>query len=248
MQLYDGMNIGTAKLAPEERRGIRHHLLDVWPVTYAASLAEYQQLARAAIAEIRERDAVPILVGGSGMYVHAVVDEWDIPKTEPEVRQRLADELEQVGPQKLYERLAELDPGAAASILPTNGRRIVRALEVLEMGGSFAAQLPSFEPRPGVTLIGLRVDRTNLDSRIERRVDRMWQAGLVDEVRHLESCGLREGPTASKALGYSQVLRFLKGEIGEADARDATVRATRRFARRQESWFRRDPRIEWQPA
>lgn len=248
MQLYRGMDIGTAKLPVAERRGVPHHLLDIWPVTRTATLAEYQRLALEVVDDIVGRGRVPILVGGSGMYVHAVVDRWDIPGTDERVRERLDAELAAVGPEALHARLAERDPIAAAAILPTNGRRIVRALEVVEMRGSFSATLPRFEPNPDWQLIGLRVTRDELDDRIARRVSHMWDAGLVDEVRGLEREGLREGRTASRALGYAQVLDALAGECSEDEARDETVRATRRFARRQESWFGRDPRIEWRPA
>jgi tRNA dimethylallyltransferase len=248
MQLYRGMDIGTAKLPVAERRGVPHHLLDIWPVTRTATLAEYQRLALEVVDDIVGRGRVPILVGGSGMYVHAVVDRWDIPGTDERVRERLDAELAAVGPEALHARLAERDPIAAAAILPTNGRRIVRALEVVEMRGSFSATLPRFEPNPDWQLIGLRVTRDELDDRIAHRVSHMWDAGLVDEVRGLEREGLREGRTASRALGYAQVLDALAGECSEDEARDETVRATRRFARRQESWFGRDPRIEWRPA
>ncbi len=248
MQVYRGMDIGTAKLTEPERRGVPHHLLDVWPVTKTATLAEYQKHAIDAIEGIRARGNVPIVVGGSGMYVHSVVDRWDIPGTDPDVRSRLEAELVSDGPDVLHRRLAELDPAAAIAILPTNGRRIVRALEVVAIRGSFSAQLPTFAPKRGLRLIGLRAPRPVLDERIQDRVDQMWGAGFVDEVRALEQAGLRDGRTASRALGYAQVLRFLAGECTEDEACEETVRATRRFARRQESWFGRDPRIEWQDA
>jgi tRNA dimethylallyltransferase len=248
MQVYRGMDIGTAKLTEPERRGVPHHLLDVWPVTKTATLAEYQKLALDAIEAIRAKSKLPIVVGGSGMYVHAVIDGWDIPGTDPEVRSELDAELVRVGPDVLHQRLAALDPAAAIAILPTNGRRIVRALEVVAMRGSFSAQLPNFAPNPDVRLVGLRAPRPVLDERIQERVDRMWESGFVDEVRSLEQEGFREGRTASRALGYAQVLSFLVGECTEDEAREETVRATRRFARRQESWFGRDPRIEWQDA
>jgi tRNA dimethylallyltransferase len=248
MQVYRGMDIGTAKLTSEEWHGVRHHLLDIWPVTKTATLAEYQCLALEAVADITARGRTPIIVGGSGMYVHAVVDRWDIPGTDPETRAALEAELATLGPQDLHARLASQDPAAALAILPTNGRRIVRALEVVALRGSFSATLPTFAPNPDVRLIGLKLSRQQLDERIEQRVARMWQHGLVDEVLALERDGLREGRTASRALGYAQVLGFLAGGCTEQEARDATVRATRRFARKQESWFGRDPRIEWQPA
>ena len=246
MQVYRGMDIGTAKLTSEEKGGVPHHLLDIWPVSKVATLAEYQRLALATVADISARGRTPILVGGSGMYVHAVVDRWDIPGTDPGIRAALETELEESGPEALHARLADNDPAAALAILPTNGRRIVRALEVVALRGSFSATLPTFAPNPSVRLIGLRASRDELDARIEHRVTTMWEAGFVDEVRGLEREGLRKGRTASRALGYAQVLDFLAGERTEREARDETVRATRRFARKQESWFGRDPRIEWQ--
>jgi tRNA dimethylallyltransferase len=249
MQLYEGMDIGTAKLAPAERGGVPHHLLDIWDIRTAANVADYQRLARAAIDEIQARGKVPILVGGSGLYVRAALDNLNFPGTDPVLRGQLEDELEQAGPGPLYDRLARLDPAAAAAILPGNGRRIVRALEVIELSGqSFSATLPGYEAvtscYPSVQ-IGLLADRAELDQRITSRVGDMWQAGFVDEVRSLERRGLREGRTSSRALGYAQVLRFLGGEWSGDQAMTETVRATRRFARRQESWFRRDPRINW---
>jgi tRNA dimethylallyltransferase len=245
MQLYRGMDIGTAKLSEHQRRGVPHHLLDIWPVTQTATLAEYQHLALAAVDDIAQRGKVPIVVGGSGMYVHAVIDRWDIPGTDPDVRAQLEAELAEHGSEAMHAKLAAADPAAAIAILPTNGRRIVRALEVVAMRGSFSAQLPTFDPNPDLELIGLRVERQALDERIDNRVDRMWQQGFVDEVRGLEREGLRQGITASRALGYAQVLGFLAGQCTEDDAREETARATRRFARRQESWFNRDPRIQW---
>ncbi|WP_067968914.1 tRNA (adenosine(37)-N6)-dimethylallyltransferase MiaA [Nocardiopsis trehalosi] len=248
MQLYRGMDIGTAKLSPAERRGVPHHLLDVWDVTATANVAEYQRMARAAIDGLRERGGTPVLVGGSGLYVRGALDDLDFPGTDPAVRARLEAELADLGPAPLHARLAGRDPAAATAILPTNGRRIVRALEVIELTGRpFTATLPEHVSRYPCVQIGLEVPRPELDARIELRVDRMWRAGLVEEVRGLEKAGLREGRTASRALGYAQVLRFLAGEYGEDEARAETVRATRRFARRQDSWFRRDPRIHWLP-
>jgi tRNA dimethylallyltransferase len=247
MQLYRGMDVGTAKLGMAERRGVPHHLLDIWKVTQTASVADYQRLARETIARIHERGRVPLLVGGSGLYVRAVIDDLDFPGTDPSLRARLESELADVGPAVLHARLAERDPAAAASILPSNGRRIVRALEVIEMTGRlFSASMPSYDDaKEYATQLGLAVPRPELDERIAVRVERMWSAGLVEEVRRLEAHGLREGLTASRALGYAQVLRFLSGEWSEEAAREETVRATRRFARRQESWFRRDPRVRW---
>ncbi|MEV1287004.1 tRNA (adenosine(37)-N6)-dimethylallyltransferase MiaA [Micromonospora sp. NPDC049679] len=246
MQLYQGMDIGTAKLTPDEREGVPHHLLDIWPVTEPASVAEYQRLARAAIDGIRARGRVPLLVGGSGLYVRAVLEEFEFPGTDPVLRARLEAELAAVGPAPLHARLREADPAAAASILPGNGRRIVRALEVIELTGApFAASLPAPRPYYDAVQIGVDLATDLLDERIATRVDRMWAAGLVAEVRELTGAGLREGRTASRALGYQQVLRCLDGSWSEEEARAETVRATRRFVRRQRSWFRRDPRIVW---
>ncbi|MEV4457817.1 tRNA (adenosine(37)-N6)-dimethylallyltransferase MiaA [Microbispora sp. NPDC004025] len=248
MQLYEGMDIGTAKLSAPERRGVPHHLLDIWPVTRTASVAEYQRLVRPLIEDLRSRGRVPVLAGGSGLYVRAAIDDLEFPGTDPDIRARLEKELAETGPAPLYERLKGLDPVAAENILPSNGRRIVRALEVIELSGRpFSATMPSYDAVYDSVQIGVEVPRPVLDERIELRVGRMWEAGLVDEVRALAARGLAEGRTASRALGYAQVLRFLSGEWTEEQAREETVRATRRFARRQESWFRRDPRVVWLP-
>ncbi len=246
MQLYQGMDIGTAKEPESAWHGVPHHLLDIWPVTQAANVADYQKLARAAIDEITARGRVPILAGGSGLYVRAALDDLDFPGTDPVARDRLERELTDLGAPALHARLAGLDPAAAAAILPSNGRRIVRALEVIEISGRpFTATMPSYgQNRPAVQL-GLLLPRPELDQRIAARVDRMWQAGLEAEVRELAAQGLRDGRTASRALGYQQVLRYLDGEWTLEEARLETIRATRRFARRQESWFRRDPRVRW---
>ncbi len=246
MQLYRGMDIGTAKLAPAQRAGVPHHLLDVWDVRKPASVAEYQRLARRAIDSILARQRVAVLVGGSGLYVRAALDKLEFPGTDPALRDRLEEELAGAGPAALHARLARADPAAAAAILPSNGRRIVRALEVIELSGRpFAASLPAYESVYEAVQVGLRMPRDELDGRIARRVDRMWRAGLVDEVARLAAGGLRTGRTASRALGYAQVLRYLDGACAHEHARAETVRATRRFARRQEAWFRRDPRVTW---
>lgn len=246
MQLYRGMDIGTAKLTVEERHGVPHHLLDVWDVTVAASVAEYQRMARATIDALLAQGRTPVLVGGSGLYVRAAIDELEFPGTDPLVRARLEQELEQVGPGELHRRLAGLDQLAAQAILPSNGRRIVRALEVVEITGKpFTASLPGHDSVYDAVQIGVLVPRPELDRRIALRVDRMWEAGLVAEVEKLSAVGLREGRTASRALGYQQALAQLNGDCGEQEAREETVRATKRFARRQESWFRRDPRVHW---
>jgi tRNA dimethylallyltransferase len=246
MQLYRGMDIGTAKLAGPQRQGVPHHLLDIWDVTENASVAEYQRLARAAVDGVLARGQVPLLVGGSGLYVRAVLDELDFPGTDPALRAELEAELAARGPAPLYERLRATDPAAAEAILPSNGRRIVRALEVIALTGApFAARLPA--PRPAYQSVRLAVDREPpaLDERVAERVDEMWAAGLVAEVRGLVDRGLREGRTARAALGYQQVLAYLAGELSEPGAHAETVRATRRFVRRQRSWFRRDPAVIW---
>jgi len=250
MQLYRGMDIGTGKLTVAERGGVPHHLIDIWDITETASVSEYQRLARTIIADIQGRGRAAILVGGSGLYVRAAIDNLEFPGTEPALRARLEAELAALGPAILHAKLAAADPAAAAAILPTNGRRIIRALEVIELSGRpFSATLPEYASVLPAVQIGLSVPRAELDQRIAARVSRMWRHGLVEEVRRLaergERGGLRAGRTASRALGYAQVLRFLDGEWTEAEAADQTMRMTRRFARRQESWFRRDPRVRW---
>jgi len=246
MQLYRGMDIGTAKVTAAEREQVRHHLLDIWPVTYPASVAEYQQRARAVIDDLHARGVVPVLVGGSGLYVRAALDHIEFPGTDPGLRAALETELAAAGSVALHERLAERDPAAAAAILPTNGRRIVRALEVVELTGRpFTAALPSYEAVYDVVQIGLDLDDAVLDLQVDVRVGRMFAAGFVAEVEALVGEGLRAGRTASRALGYQQVLAMLDGVIDEAQAIATTAMATRRFVRRQRSWFRRDPRIRW---
>ncbi|MFI5807999.1 tRNA (adenosine(37)-N6)-dimethylallyltransferase MiaA [Streptomyces sp. NPDC051561] len=246
MQLYRGMDIGTAKLTPGERGDIPHHLLDIWDVTVTANVAEYQRLARKEIDRLLAEGRTPVLVGGSGLYVKGAIDAMEFPGTDPEVRARLEAELAEQGPGALHLRLAAADPAAGSAILPSNGRRIVRALEVIEITGRpFTANLPGHESVYDTVQIGVDVARPELDERIATRVDRMWEAGLVEEVRMLEEQGLREGITASRALGYQQVLAALAGDCTDDEARAETVRATKRFARRQDSWFRRDPRVHW---
>ncbi|MEH1164584.1 tRNA (adenosine(37)-N6)-dimethylallyltransferase MiaA [Micromonospora sp. CPCC 205539] len=246
MQLYRGMDVGTAKLTPAERAGVPHHLLDIWDVTEPASVAEYQRLARAAVDDILSRGRVPLLVGGSGLYVRAVLERFEFPGTDPALRERLERELAEAGPAPLYARLRAADPAAAEGILPGNGRRIVRALEVIELTGApFTASLPEPTPYYPSVQLGVDLDTALLDERIALRVDRMWADGLLDETRELAGRGLPEGRTASRALGYQQLLRFFAGELTETQAHEETVRATRRFVRRQRSWFRRDSRIQW---
>ncbi len=248
MQLYRGMDIGTAKLPPGHRRGVPHHLLDIWPIPKSAAVAEYQQLARAAIAEIQARGRLPVLVGGSGLYLRGALDHLEFPGESPAIRARRYAELAERGAPALHAELAERDPAAAAAILSTNGRRIVRALEVIELTGRpFTATMPGFDSVYDTVFLGL--DRADVDERVARRVDAMIEHGFVDEVRGLLDSGLRESPTAGKALGYAQLLAVLDdagGLVGDLHvAVEATVRATRRFVRRQRSWFRRDPRITW---
>lgn len=249
MLVYRGMDIGTAKPSRADREGIEHHLIDIMDVSETASVAEFQQRARSVIEGCRERGVIPIVVGGSVLYTRAVIDQFDFPGTDPKVRARWEAELERVGPQTLHAELAKREPAAAQHVLPGNGRRIVRALEVIELTGSFVAHLPKLKyALSGVVQIGLDLDRADLDERIETRVDQMWEAGLVNEVRRLIPQGLREGRTASLALGYRQVLAFLAGECTEEEARAETVTQTRRFARKQLGWYRRDHRIRWVPA
>lgn len=248
MQLYRGMDIGTAKLTRAQRHGVRHHLLDIWDVTEPANVADYQRLARQVVDDLHALGVVPVVVGGSGLYVRAVTDDLDFPGTDTLLRSRLEAELADVGPYPLHDRLRAVDPAAAAKILPSNGRRIVRALEVIELTGRpFVAELPEHRSIYESVQIGLHVPRSDMDRRIALRVDRMWELGLVDEVRGLVEQGLRKGRTAARALGYAQILRFLAGEWTADQARRETIRATKRFARRQDSWFRSDPRVRWLP-
>ena len=247
MQVYRGMDIGTAKLPLEERRGIPHHLLDLLDVTQALTVAQFQRWARDVIADCRARAVVPVLVGGSALYTRAILDAFDFPGTDAEVRARYSAELAATGAEALHRRLAEVDPDAAAGIIASNGRRIVRALEVVELTGRpFAASLPApAYVDPATVQIGVDIDRPALDARISARVDRMWDQGFVAEVGELAGHGLRQGLTANRALGYRQVLAHLDGEVTETEAREQTVTATRRFARRQDRWFRKDARVRW---
>ena len=243
MQLYRGMDIGTAKLPLADRRGIPHHLLDVLDPTQEASVADYQLDARAAIDEILARDRVPILVGGSGLYVSSVIYDFQFPGTDPVARERLEAELSQRGPGLLFQRLAELDPAAAESIGPSNGRRIVRALEVIELTGQpFGSGLPSEDAfwRP-TSIIGLRSERELLVHRLDRRVEAMWAEGLVAEAAGLGTLGV----TAARAIGYAQALDQLAGELTEREAIAQAQALTRRYARRQVGWFRRYPGVCW---
>lgn len=243
--LYRGMDIGSAKPSVAERERVPHHLIDVLDVADEASVAQFQTEARRAIDEIESRDQVAILVGGSSLYIRAVIDDLDFPGTDPQVRARWQARLDVEGSVALHEVLAGLDPEAARVILPSNGRRIVRALEVIELTGKpFIANLPDHVSRyEHLTMIGLDIDRTRLDERLADRVRAMWAAGFIDEVRSLGPLG----PTASRALGYQQATAQLAGEMSEAEAIEATITGHRKFARRQDRMFRKDPRVTWLP-
>lgn len=246
MQVYRGMDVGTAKVPTQHRRAVPHHLLDIWDVTQPANVADYQRLAREAIEGITSRGKSAVVVGGSGLYVRAIFDDLQFPGADPDIRRRLQEESAMLGAAAMHARLANLDPDAASAILPSNERRIIRALEVIELTGSrFTASLPPQSPRIPACHIGLRMDRQHLDARLDARVDAMWDEGFVDEVVHLVEQGLREGVTARQALGYAQILGYLDGHWDEKHARERTKSATRRFARRQESWFGRETQIEW---
>ena len=246
MLVYRGMDIGTAKPTEEEREGIPHHLIDVLDIDQTATVADFQRLAREAITSCHDRGVVPIVVGGSALYLRAILDEFAFPGTDPAVRAELEAELSEQGSLAMYERLALLAPEAAAEMQPMNGRRIVRALEVIALTGSYRATLPEHRyALPGVVQVGLAIDRAEMDARIDARVDEMWAKGLVAEVAALAGRGLREGRTASRALGYQQVLAYLDGRCTEEQARLDTAAGTRRFARKQLGWWRRDPRIVW---
>lgn len=246
--LYRGMDIGTAKLPYGERRGITHHMLDVLDVRDDASVATYQRKTRALIDVLHERGKSVVVVGGSGLYISAILENLEFPGTDPQIRASVEALAEHIGATALHQRLAQLDPAAAMAILPGNTRRVVRALEVIEITGKpFTANLPrqSESPYPQAIRIGIQADRQILDLRIEKRVEHMWETGFVEEVQNLEGMGLREGKTAQRSLGYSQILRALDGEISLASAKDETIKATRKFARRQNTWFARDTGISW---
>ncbi len=247
MQVYRGMDIGTAKLPEAERRGIPHHLLDTLTVRDPATVAEFQGWAREVCRRLRAGGTVPVLVGGSALYTRAILDRFEFPGTDAGVRRELEAELDRVGPAALHERLRTQDPEAAAKILVENGRRTVRALEVIAITGRpYTASLPTLEyADPRSVQVGVDIDRPTLDRRIEQRVDHMFDLGFVDEVKRLLADGLAEGRTAGRAIGYREVTAYLAGELSLAQAREQTIAATRRFARRQDSWFRKDPRIVW---
>ena len=248
MQLYKGMNIGTAKLSIEERKGIPHHLLDVLNVSEDASVAWYQSHARSLISEIESRGKRAIIVGGTGLYIKAILDDLNFPDTDQKVRDHLNELADKIGAPAMHERLAQLDPAAALAIDAQNLRRVIRALEVIEITGKpFTANLPRKDSTryPQARQFGLAMDRQSLATRIDERVEQMWQEGLIAETQTLIEAGIRQGRTAQLALGYVQVLKFIDGEISGDEAKDDTKRATRQYARRQETWFSRDSRIEW---
>jgi len=248
MQLYRGMDIGTAKLTVEERKGIPHHLLDVLDVSEDSTVAWYQEQARAAITEIHGRGKDVVIVGGTGLYIKAILDDLNFPDTDPEVRAKLEAELAEFGAAALFARLEELDPAAALAIDRANTRRVIRALEVIEITGMpFTANLPRKDSSryPDALQFGLVMDREHLRERIDQRVDRMWDAGFVDEVDRLISQGIGNGSTAQRALGYAQIIAMRSGAMTEEEAKEDTKRASRQYARRQETWFSRDARIQW---
>lgn len=249
VQLFRGMDIGSAKVTEAERRGVPHHLLDVLDVHEATSVATFQRYARATIEDCLRRGVTPVLVGGSSLYVRAVIDDFEFPGTDPEVRERYQRRLETEGAEALHAELRRVAPEAAEHVLPTNERRIVRALEVTEITGRpFVATLPPHHSiYSRVTVLGLDVPRPVLDERIVRRVDAMWEQGLVGEVRGLLDAGIDGSPTASRSIGYQQVLALLRGEMSDEEARAETVRGTRAFARRQDRMFHQDPRVRWLP-
>jgi tRNA dimethylallyltransferase len=248
MQLYKGMDIGTAKITVEERKGIAHHLMDMLNVTQDANVAWYQENARAAIAEIQGRGKNVIVVGGTGLYIKAILDELNFPDTDPVVRAELELEYATKGIAPLFERLEKLDPAAALAIDKANSRRVIRALEVIKITGKpFTANLPREESSryPHARQFGLVMDRDALSERISTRVERMWEQGLVAEVERLMAAGITQGITAQRALGYAQVIAQIEGKVTEEEAKEETKRATRQYARRQETWFSRDERITW---
>ena len=248
MQLYKGMDIGTAKLAMAERQGITHHLLDLVDVKTDVTVSWYQELARAKIDELRGVGKSVVVVGGTGLYIKAILDDLNFPETDPEVREKLNQEAEKVGGDAMHQRLAKLDPAASLAIPKENVRRVIRALEVIEITGKpFTAILPREDSTkyPDAMQFGLAMDRESLDIRIDNRVAKMWEAGFVDEVEELINQGILEGKTAQAAIGYAQIIRMKHGSMSQEEAIEDTARATRQYARRQETWFSRDLRITW---
>ena len=248
MQVYKGMDIGTAKLSNQERGGIAHHLIDVLDIKEEANVAWYQQIAREKIDQILNTGKSVVVVGGTGLYIKAILDDLNFPDTDPEVRQKITDQAEKLGNDVMHERLAKLDPAAALAIPKENIRRVIRALEVIELTGKpFTANLPRQESSkyPCAKQFGLVLDRGNLDEKIDKRVEDMWAKGFAREVSTLMTKGLEQSGTAKKALGYMQIMNYLNGESDEAFAKEETKRVTRAYARRQETWFSRDERIKW---
>jgi tRNA dimethylallyltransferase len=248
MQLYKGMDIGTAKLTMAERQGITHHLLDLVDVKTDVTVSWYQELARAKIDELRAAGKSVVVVGGTGLYIKAILDDLNFPETDPEVRMKLNQEAEKIGGDAMHQRLAKLDPAASLAIPKENVRRVIRALEVIEITGKpFTAILPREDSTkyPDAMQFGLAMDRESLDIRIDNRVAKMWEAGFVDEVEELVNQGILEGKTAQAAIGYAQIIRMKHGSMSQEEAIEDTARATRQYARRQETWFSRDLRITW---
>ena len=248
MQLYKGMDIGTAKLTTAERNGIAHHLIDILDIKDDANVAWYQQIAREKIDQILSSGKSVVVVGGTGLYIKAILDDLNFPDTDPIVRQKITDEAERLGNDVMHERLAKLDPAASLAIPKENIRRVIRALEVIELTGKpFTANLPRQESSkyPDAKQFGLVLDRENLDEKIDKRVEDMWTKGFAREVSILMTQGLEQAGTAKKALGYIQIMNYLNGESDEAFAKEETKRVTRAYARRQETWFSKDERIKW---
>ena len=246
MQLYKGMDIGTAKLPVEQRQGITHHMLDVLDVTTTASVSDYQKSARPIIQSLAAQGKRSVVVGGSGLFIQGLLEDMQFPEVDHALRDELQRQADELGAAAMYQMLVEADPAAAANVAPENTRRVIRALEVIELTGS--APITELKELPEVipsVRIGLRRDRSELDPRIEKRVELMWEQGFVEEVEQLEKVGLRDGVTACKALGYAQILDYLAGELTLAQAKEQTIFATRRYARRQDSWFNRDAKIHW---
>jgi tRNA dimethylallyltransferase len=246
MQLYKGMDIGTAKLPVEQRQGITHHMLDVLDVTTTASVSDYQKCARPIIQSLAAQGKRSVVVGGSGLFIQGLLEDMQFPEVDHALRDELQRQADELGAAAMYQMLVEADPAAAANVAPENTRRVIRALEVIELTGS--APITELKELPEVIpsiRIGLRRDRSELDPRIEKRVELMWEQGFVEEVEQLEKVGLRDGVTARKALGYAQILDYLAGELTLAQAKEQTIFATRRYARRQDSWFNRDAKIHW---